>query len=133
VINPDMVKEIQEKVDMVYLDNDHEVGMKDKIFVMVSVPSFTFFQVTDIYLGKGSTQRKRSFFGLKAIKIVAEFFRDKAYANRPNEIAKYALWAMRGDGPAIYGILAPIECTDNTAANYVVSFPFFAVHLSSNN
>ncbi|KAH9956764.1 hypothetical protein BC827DRAFT_1270683 [Russula dissimulans] len=99
VINPDMVKEIQEKVDMVYLDNDHEV--------------------TDIYLGKGSTQRKRSFFGLKAIKIVAEFFRDKAYANRPNEIAKYALWAMRGDGPAIYGILAPIECTDNTAANYV--------------
>ncbi|KAH9974843.1 hypothetical protein BJV74DRAFT_798869 [Russula compacta] len=34
-------------------------------------------------------------------------------------ISKYAKWASRGDGLAIFGIPSPIECNDKNTANYI--------------
>jgi hypothetical protein len=51
-----------------------------------------------------------------------EYFKRKEYANNPKEIAKYACWATRGNGPAIFGIPTPISCTVGKAhKNYIVS------------
>ncbi|KAH9958407.1 hypothetical protein BJV74DRAFT_789290 [Russula compacta] len=84
-----MVKVIQEIVDIVYPYADYEVSAKDRLY------------------------KKRSFFSRTAIKIVTKFFRGEKYANKPKEIAEYAEWATRGDGPAIYGIPTPIHCMDS--------------------
>jgi hypothetical protein len=40
---------------------------------------------------------------------VADFFRD-TYANNPKAIAKYAQWAIRGNGPALFGKPTPVDC-----------------------
>ncbi|KAI0244949.1 hypothetical protein BJV78DRAFT_1092706, partial [Lactifluus subvellereus] len=90
VLDADMVKVIQDIIDLVYPDTDYQVRTNDRIFAM-----------------------KRSFFGRQGIKIVAEFFKDEAYANKPKAIAKYTLWATRGDGPALFGIPTPINCNLN--------------------
>ena len=56
MIDSDMVKVIQEIVDIVYPYADYKVSVDDRIFTMVSVLSFTFsFQMTDINIGKGSS------------------------------------------------------------------------------
>jgi len=56
------------------------------------------------------------------MKIVTEFFKDEAYAGKPKEIAKYALWATRGNGPAIFGIPTPRTCTAARGEDdYIVS------------
>jgi len=63
VIDADMVKVIQEIVDIVYPYADYEVSVDDRIFTMVSVLSFTFgFQMTDINIGKGSSLQKKELF-----------------------------------------------------------------------
>ena len=63
VIDADMVKVIQDIVDIVYPYADYEVSVDDRIFTMVSVLSFTFgFQMTDISIGKGSSLQKKELF-----------------------------------------------------------------------
>jgi hypothetical protein len=53
---------------------------------------------------------------------VAEFFKDEGYANRPKDIARYARWAIRGDGPGLFGIPTPIGCiVDKDHDDYIVS------------
>ncbi|KAF8496231.1 hypothetical protein F5888DRAFT_1615004, partial [Russula emetica] len=59
---------------------------------------------------KGRLHEKRAFFGREAIKIVSDFFKDDAYANKPKATAKYAKWAIRGNGPALFGKPTPVEC-----------------------
>jgi hypothetical protein len=72
---------------------------------------------------KDRLNEKRSFFGRQGIKIIADFFKDEPYSNKPKEIAKYARWATRGDGPAIFSIPTPISCTmDKDHHEYIVSF-----------
>ena len=123
VIDADMVKVIQNLVNIVYPYAEYKVTVNDKIFIMVCVSSSKFcFRVTDIYLGKGSTQWKKELFQRTAIKIITEFFRGDAYANKPKEIAKYTEWATRGDGPAIYGIPSPIHCVNRAVDDYIVYF-----------
>ncbi|KAF8496859.1 hypothetical protein F5888DRAFT_1634872 [Russula emetica] len=61
-------------------------------------------------MAKGRLHEKRAFFGREAIKIVSDFFKDDAYANKPKATAKYAKWAIRGNGPALFGKPTPVEC-----------------------
>jgi hypothetical protein len=57
VLDADMVKVIQEIIDLVYPDSDYQVRVNDRIFTMVSLLSFTvYFQMTDMFLGEGSPQ-----------------------------------------------------------------------------
>jgi len=68
---------------------------------------------------------KRTFFGLEGIKIVTEFFKGEKYANNPNAIARYAKWAVRGNGPALYGKPTPRDCVIKKGTDgYIVCFQF---------
>lgn len=96
-----------------------------KIYVcalLLTGPSFACVQA------KCRLTEKRAFFGREAIVLVAGFFADGAYANKPKVIAKYAQWAVRGNGPALFGKPTPITCVvGKGAAGYMVSR---RVHLS---
>ncbi|KAI0245201.1 hypothetical protein BJV78DRAFT_1140472, partial [Lactifluus subvellereus] len=98
VINSDMVKAIQEVVDFVYPGSNYQVHAGDKLINM-----------------------RRTFFGREGIKIVADFFtKDEAYANKPKAIAKYAQWAVRGNGPALFSKPMPMGCViDKGADGYI--------------
>ena len=39
---------------------------------------------------------------------MSNFFKDNAYVNNPKAIADYAQWAIRGNGPALFGKPTPI-------------------------
>jgi hypothetical protein len=72
---------------------------------------------------KGRLNEKRSFFGREAVKIITEFFNGAGYANKPKAIAKYARWAVRGDGPGLFSEPTPIECVVPKGTNgYIVCF-----------
>lgn len=44
------------------------------------------------------------------------------YYNQPSEVAHYASWATRGNGPALFGHPTPIICTVTRGHhNYIVS------------
>jgi hypothetical protein len=63
------------------------------------------------------------FFGREAIKIVTDFFKDDIYTSKPKATVKYAKWAVRGNGPALFGKLTPIECTVPKGTDgYIVRF-----------
>ncbi|KDQ63883.1 hypothetical protein JAAARDRAFT_187284 [Jaapia argillacea MUCL 33604] len=53
---------------------------------------------------------KRSFIGRRALEIVAEYFSNSPYAHDASEIAKYAQWASRPNGPGIFKDPTPIDC-----------------------
>ncbi|KAF8486342.1 hypothetical protein DFH94DRAFT_614452, partial [Russula ochroleuca] len=77
VINPNIVKAIQEVVDFAYPGSEYIVCANDKLCRL---------------------HEKRAFFSQEAIKIVLEFFNNNAYANNPKAIADYAQWAVRVNG-----------------------------------
>jgi hypothetical protein len=53
---------------------------------------------------------------------VSNFFKDNAYANNPKAIADYAQWAIRGNGPALFGKPTPMDCKVLKGADgYIVS------------
>jgi hypothetical protein len=57
---------------------------------------------------------------------VSDFFKDDAYANKPKATAKYAKWAIRGNGPALFGKPTPVECMIPKGTNgYVVRFLYY--------
>lgn len=65
---------------------------------------------------------KRTWFGTEALKLVDRFFEGSDYVNNPYAIAKYAQWAIRGDGPSLYSIPTPIDCTVKPGdPGYIVS------------
>jgi hypothetical protein len=69
---------------------------------------------------------KRTFFGHKAIKLVSDFFKGETYLNKPKAIAKYAAWAVRGNGPALFGKPTPLSCTvPRGSEGYIVSLLSF--------
>ncbi|KAF8493028.1 hypothetical protein F5888DRAFT_1806464 [Russula emetica] len=94
VIGSDIVKPIQAVVNTAYPGSGYRVLANDRLVVMA----------------KGRLHEKRAFFGREAIKIVSDFFKDDAYANKPKATAKYAKWAIRGNGPALFGKPTPVEC-----------------------
>ncbi|KAF8488593.1 hypothetical protein F5888DRAFT_1809552 [Russula emetica] len=94
VIGSDIVKPIQAVVNAAYPGSGYRVLANDRLVVMA----------------KGRLHEKRAFFGREAIKIVSDFFKDDAYANKPKATAKYAKWAIRGNGPALFGKPTPVEC-----------------------
>jgi hypothetical protein len=52
---------------------------------------------------------------------VTDFFDDDSYANKPKAIAKYAKWAIRGNGPALFSKPTPIGCKESKGAKgYIV-------------
>lgn len=57
LIDADMVKVIQEVVDLSYPDSDYQVHLGDRIFALVSLLLVSYSrEVTDIFLGEGSPQ-----------------------------------------------------------------------------
>jgi hypothetical protein len=54
------------------------------------------------------------------------------YANKPKAIANYALWATRGDGPALFSEPTPIRCVKGFDG-YIVGFLYFGESLASFN
>jgi hypothetical protein len=54
---------------------------------------------------------------------VTDFFNGDNYANKPKAIAKFAKWAIRGNGPALFGKPTPIKCVDPKGTDgYIVRF-----------
>ncbi|KAF8487899.1 hypothetical protein F5888DRAFT_1639644 [Russula emetica] len=94
VIGSDIVKPIQAVVNAAYPGSGYRVLANDRLVVMA----------------KGRLHEKRAFFDREAIKIVSDFFKDDAYANKPKATVKYAKWAIRGNGPALFGKPTPVEC-----------------------
>ncbi|KAF8488710.1 hypothetical protein F5888DRAFT_1809460 [Russula emetica] len=94
VIGSDIVKPIQAVVNAAYPGSGYRVLANDRLVVMA----------------KGRLHEKKAFFGREAIKTVSDFFKDDAYANKPKATAKYAKWAIRGNGPALFGKPTPVEC-----------------------
>ncbi|KIM40549.1 hypothetical protein M413DRAFT_11439 [Hebeloma cylindrosporum] len=50
---------------------------------------------------------KRSFFGIRAVTIVDDFFKQSKYAGHPERIAQYAKWAVQPNGPALWATPSP--------------------------
>jgi hypothetical protein len=72
---------------------------------------------------KGRLNEKRAFFGREGIKIVTDFFKGDSYTNNPKAIAKYAKWAVRGNGPALFSGPTPVECiVSQGTQGYIVRF-----------
>ncbi|KAH9979671.1 hypothetical protein BJV74DRAFT_888022 [Russula compacta] len=84
---------IQEITDIVYLGSGYRVGLTDKIYTMAW----------------DCLNKKHSYFGTKAIKVVKEFFKGDKYASNQKAITKYMQWATRDNGPGIFGNPAPID------------------------
>ncbi|KAJ7221251.1 hypothetical protein GGX14DRAFT_334795, partial [Mycena pura] len=49
----------------------------------------------------------RHLIGASTLKIVDIFFTSPKYAEQPNKIKKYAIWAIQADGPGWYEVPAP--------------------------
>ena len=65
---------------------------------------------------------RRTYFGRQALKIMTQFFETEPYKDNPKAIAKYARWAIKADGPAIWETPTPINCTvPPTHPDYIVS------------
>ena len=70
---------------------------------------------------KDQINEKCSFFGSQAIKNITDFFKGDQFQNDPTKIAKYAMWALRTDGPAVWEIPTPIDCLfPNMLSCYIV-------------
>lgn len=68
-------------------------------------------------------QWKWAWFRAKALRIVIKFFEQKEFVNNPATIAKYVKWATHGDGPSLYSIPTPKDCTLMPGKpGYTVSF-----------
>lgn len=64
---------------------------------------------------------KRSSFGSRAVHAVEEFFKRDKFVNAPTRIARYAQWAVRGDGPALWRVPTPRDCEcDPKSDRYIV-------------
>ncbi|KAH9992963.1 hypothetical protein BJV74DRAFT_713691, partial [Russula compacta] len=86
-VGSDLVDTVQEVVDFVYPGSGYEVKLGDKIYTM------------------------RTYFRRESISIVAAYFKGDTYAGNRKAISEYAKWAGRGDGPSVFGIPTPIDCT----------------------
>ena len=126
LIDTDMVNAVQEVVDIVYPGSDYQVRVNDRIFTLVSLlPLYLVSSDQRVFQAKDRLNKKRTYFGRQGLKIVTEFFQGEAYANKPTEIAKYAKWAVRGNGPALFGKPTPINCTLKKGEDgYIVSPDF---------
>ncbi|KAH7917934.1 hypothetical protein BV22DRAFT_1025475 [Leucogyrophana mollusca] len=69
--------------------------------------------------------KKRSFIGRQAVAMLEGFFSGPKFANNPTAIAAYAKWATRFDGPALWRLPSPRECTDPNAPDYQGPVDFF--------
>ena len=62
-----------------------------------------------------------------ALETIDKFFNGAGFVNNPEAIKTYALWATRGDGPALYATPTPIHVTvpahDPT---YIVCYPLLS-------
>jgi hypothetical protein len=75
---------------------------------------------------------KRTYFGCEAIRVVRRYFDAEKYKNHPGLIARYAQWAVRKDGPAIFETPTPIDCVvDKKSPGYIVSLRVITVLLCS--
>lgn len=54
-----------------------------------------------LHQAKDHLNEKHTYFGHKALKIVTLFFSSEKYTEQPKEIALYAAWAIRSDGPSV--------------------------------
>jgi hypothetical protein len=84
-------------------------------FIFIAVDVMSLFQAVS------RLNEKRTYFGREALQIVQKHFAAKEYKGRPKEIKKYALWAMRENGPGLWEVPTPIDSTVASDANYTVS------------
>ena len=43
---------------------------------------------------------------------MTDFFKEDSYLNKPKAIARYAIWAIRGNGPALFSKPTPVGCKE---------------------
>ncbi|KAH9959509.1 hypothetical protein BGW80DRAFT_1256435 [Lactifluus volemus] len=91
----DEVQTIQMLIDIVYPQSGYKVQLNDKIYNMA----------------KNRINDKRAYFGRQAIKVVATHFNSPEFAGNHVAIAKYASWATRHNGPGIWKVPTPVDCT----------------------
>jgi hypothetical protein len=127
----DDVKEIQKLINVVYPGSGYKVTLNDRIYSMVIVAfRITIYHsyITCVHLQtKGRINERRTYFGRQAIKIVETFLRSRDFADNYGHIsvAEYALWATRPNGPGIWEIPTPINCTVKETSPHYIVCPFF--------
>jgi hypothetical protein len=52
---------------------------------------------------------KRSLFGSKTMKVIDSFFSHPDYNGNTTKISEYATWAIRDNGPAVWGTPTPMN------------------------
>ncbi|KAG5650966.1 hypothetical protein H0H81_010388 [Sphagnurus paluster] len=97
----------------------------------IVVPGHTYQVTEDCNIVNVAYERivdKRSLFGRNAINVVKEYFSQPQYANDEQAVRKYVMWALRRNGPALFKLPTPEECTvDKKDPNYIVSSGFIRV------
>jgi hypothetical protein len=125
-ISADVIHPVQAVVNAAYPDSEYTVVANDKIISMVCKHLLICTSADGRRAhvqAKSRLNEKRAFFGREAIKIVTDFFNGNNYANKPNAIAKFAKWAIRGNGPALFGKPTPIGCVRLKGSDgYIVRF-----------
>ncbi|KIJ62153.1 hypothetical protein HYDPIDRAFT_30702 [Hydnomerulius pinastri MD-312] len=86
---------VQEVVNICFPDACHQVLYGDALF-------------TAAY---DRLNEKKSFFSSEAVRVVEAFFRQSQFADNPVAIADYARYAMRDNGPVMWRVPTPKDCT----------------------
>ncbi|KAJ7080031.1 hypothetical protein B0H15DRAFT_804274 [Mycena belliarum] len=85
------VKFIQDVFSQVYYDSDYRVTLGCPVY-----------QKT-----KDRINDKRSYFGRRAQAVIDIYMQGEEFLGKPKKVARYAKYALRDDGPSIWGIPAP--------------------------
>lgn len=130
---PHVVKDLQVLVDLVYGDSGHKLVWPEEMATRVRFLHRVLFTMLTKTQAIDRLNEMRSKFGARAIKIVDKWFETPGtpYYLKPAEISKYARWAVRQNGPAIFAFPTPEDCTVSTNhPNYVVCF-YFKLHTTT--
>ena len=103
------VERIQGIVDDVWAGTDYTVKWGDGLMGTVSLKQPSWYKSCFWIQAIDRLNDKRSCFGSRALKAVEEFFNTPDFIGKPAQIKRYAEWAIRGDGPAVYGTPTPCE------------------------
>ncbi|RDB20421.1 hypothetical protein Hypma_012520 [Hypsizygus marmoreus] len=95
---------VQEVLELVFPGTSYQVVRGSKLFDKAS----------------DRVGEKRGHFGSRAIKVVKAFFEQRQFSNNPEEIARYAKWAARKDGPGIWRLPSPQHIIDPKHPDYTV-------------
>jgi hypothetical protein len=113
---PEVIKKLQAAVNVVWPGTDYKMKWTDDACLKVNTCILQLYLIVLKGLmpplqAVDRLNEKRSWFGSNALETIDKFFNGAEFINKPEAIKTYALWATRGDGPALYATPTPIHVT----------------------